>query len=78
MASAATVSADHNRRLALLMGGAMLAGALLLQIRIVTAFSAFAVPASPASTPPAGAWQAEDVADGSVINGGVIARFAAI
>lgn len=78
MASAATVSADRNRGLALLMGGAMLAGALLLMIQIVTAFSAFAAPASPAGSRPSGAWQAEDVADGSVINGGVIVRITAI
>lgn len=42
MATAASVSADRNRGLALLMGGAMLAGALLLMIQIVTAFGAFA------------------------------------
>ncbi len=42
MASAVSVSADRNRGLALLMGGAMLAGALLLMVQIVTAFSAFA------------------------------------
>ena len=51
MASAAALSADRNRGLALLMGGAMLAGALLLMAQIVTAFSAFAgeVPSQPFS-----------------------------
>ncbi|WP_296581270.1 hypothetical protein [Xanthobacter sp.] len=78
MASAASVSADRNRGLALLMGGAMLAGALLLMIQIATAFSAFAAPASPMGTPPAAGWPAQDVADGGVIHGSVIARFAAI
>ncbi|WP_280938290.1 hypothetical protein [Xanthobacter sp. 126] len=42
MASAASVSADRNCGIALLMGGAMLAGGLLLMVQIVTAFSAFA------------------------------------
>lgn len=42
MASATSIPANRNRGLALLMGGAMLAGALLLMVQIVTAFDAFA------------------------------------
>lgn len=67
MASAASISAGRNRGLALLMGGAMLAGALLLMAQIVTAFGAFAArPGSADSL--VGTWLAEDLAGGGVID----------
>ena len=68
MASAASISADRNRGLALLMGGAMLAGALLLMAQIMTAFSAFAARPGPADSLVLGTWLAEDLAGGGVID----------
>lgn len=51
MAPTASVTVDRARGIALLMGGAMLVGAVMLMVEIVTAFSAFAAADRPADSP---------------------------
>lgn len=63
MPRAASIPATPSRAIALLLSGALMAAGMLLMLQIVTAFSAFAAPATPA-----GIWLAEDISGGGVID----------